>query len=160
QKLRAVEEVLRLTADSPEPVWVTGPPGVGKTHFALELAETADWSQFALYWPRAHEAAPFLEGLINDGERWLYAIVDDVDTAQGNHILEVASHLAHVRVVLLSTEPPPMREVALTHLLPLAHDECAELLRTAFPGIPDSHVYFASRLSDGYVGMALSICRA
>jgi hypothetical protein len=139
-------------------VHVQGPPGVGKSRFALELCRGAGWSD-VIY---VHDAynypglVPLIdEAAATEGLQLMIAI----DEVQASQLVGLRDALdkgeGRVRLVTIGhcKTPDPTRIPAHT-VAPLEREQMRSVIRGWYPAMPFEHVDFVVRFADGYVKLA------
>lgn len=137
---------------------IQGPPGVGKTRFALELCRGADWRGEVIYIRQATDVrlAELIDSAVDDEGVRLVVVADEV---QGEQLRSLRDSLGRgrgrVRLITIGhcKTPDPNLIPAVT-LEPLARELMSGVIRGWHPAMPPEHVDFAVRVSDGYVRLA------
>jgi len=155
---------LDIVAGSILHLHIQGPPGVGKTRFALELCRDAPWSGEVVYLPQATDER--LQELIDTAamERAVQMVVV-ADEAQANQLAALRDSVeagnGRIRIITIGSahSPDPARIPALP-LAPLDDPAMKEVVSGFSPGMPREQVDFVVRFADGYVRLALLAAHA
>lgn len=141
-------------------VHIQGPPGVGKTRFALELCREARWRDTVVYFQQsddqrlpelidsvAHERAP---------EVRLMVVADE---AQLEHLLPFRNSVeragGRLRLVTVgSCSSPDPQRIPELRIEPLDSAMMRAVVNGWYPAMPPEHVDYVTRLADGYVRLA------
>ena len=144
---------------------IQGPPGVGKTRFALELCRQAPWRDTVVYFQQsddqrlpelidsvAHERAP---------EVRLMVVADE---AQLEHLLPFRNSVeragGRLRLVTVgSCSSPDPQRIPELRIEPLDSTMMRGVVNGWYPAMPPEHVDYVTRLADGYVRLARLIAR-
>ena len=144
---------------------IQGPPGVGKTRFALELCREAPWRDTVVYFQQSDDQR--LPELIDsvaherDPEVRLMVVADE---AQLKHLLPFRDSVeragGRLRVVTVGScsSPDPQRIPELS-IEPLDSEMMRGVVNGWYPAMPPEHVDYVTRLADGYVRLARLIAR-
>lgn len=155
------EEIRRdldLHAGQVRHLHIEGPPGVGKTRFALELVKGAPWSSDVVYVRQAAEAdvGNIIHTVTEAPGAHLLLVVDEVQQHQLAPLRDAVGYAeGRVRLITIghSRTPDPDR-IPSIRIEPLADDQMATLVRAWHEGMPPEHVDFVVRFADGYVRLA------
>ena len=141
-------------------VHIQGPPGVGKTRFALELCREARWRDTVVYFQQsddqrlpelidsvAHERAPAVR---------LMVVADE---AQLEHLLPFRNSVeragGRLRLVTVgSCSSPDPQRIPELRIEPLDSAMMRAVVNGWYPAMPPEHVDYVTRLADGYVRLA------
>ena len=134
---------------------IEGPPGVGKTRFALELCKGASWRTYVVYVRQATEIGllELLDGAAQDQGVRLVVVADEVQPNQLEPLNEfVGRGDGRVRLITVghSPSPDPSRIPALS-IRPLRREEMQAVVRGLYPAMPPEHIDFIVRFAAGYV---------
>lgn len=137
---------------------IQGPPGVGKTRFALELCRGAAWGGAVIYIRQAADIrlAELIDSAATDPGVQLVVVADEVQREQLLPLRDsVGRGSGHVRLITVghSSTPDPARIPALP-VKPLDREVMEKVIRGWYPGMPPEHVDFVVRFAYGYVGLA------
>lgn len=137
---------------------IQGPPGVGKTRFALELCRSAPWRGAVVYVSQAQEVK--LLELINaasaDKGAQLMIVADEVQFPQLAVLRDSLDNGdGRIRLITIghSISPNPVLSPSY-EVGPLDKSSMAEVVKGWHPGMPYEHVEFVVRLADGFVRLA------
>ncbi len=141
---------------------IAGPPGVGKTRFALEIGRSPDLRGHVLYF-QAYR--PELLGYIAQLReiRSHALIVVDETPSEAVPLLNQQLLLAEGRLRLITIgkasnfSSPAIQEKAL---LPLELEPMRQIVQEMAPKLPLEHREFVVRFADGYVKLARMVCDA
>ena len=156
---------LDFAAGSVHHLHIQGPPGVGKTRFALELCRDAPWRDTVVYFQQsddqrlpelidsvAHERAP---------EVRLMVVADE---AQLEHLpllrnaVERAGGRLRVVTIGSCSSPDPQRIPEL-RIEPLDSATMRGVVNGWYRAMPPEHVDYVTRLADGYLRLARLIAQ-
>jgi len=137
---------------------IQGPPGVGKTRFALELCRRAAWRGAVIYIRQATDLrlAELIDGATADAGVKLMVVADEVQAEQLRPLRDsVGRGNGRVRLITVGhcTTPDPTRIPALL-VKPLGRQVMGEVVKGWHPAMPPEHVDFVVRFADGYVRLA------
>ena len=142
-----------------------GPAGVGKTRLALESVSEPRHSGRALYALNADspEVETFLSAVYDDQETFAIAIIDECDNARQSVLGQFAQNsngrlkliCVGISNVLYDSPPPTLSRVY--QLKPLLEPDIEAIIRESFPSIPKNFIDLSSRLSGGYVKLAMFV---
>jgi hypothetical protein len=137
---------------------IQGPPGVGKTRFALELCRGAAWSGTVIYIRQAAalRLLELLDSAATDQGVQLVVVADEVQPEQLRPLREsVGRGSGRVRLITVghSPSPDPTRIPALL-VKPLDEQAIQKVIKGWYPAMPPEHVDFVVRFADGYVRLA------
>jgi DNA polymerase III delta prime subunit len=137
---------------------IQGPPGVGKTRFALELCRGALWSGAVIYIRQASDPRLFelIDSAALDDGIQLTVVADEV---QPEHLRPLRDSVergnGRIRLITVghSPTPDPARIPAIA-VTPLGSDVMRKVINGWYPSMPWEHVEFVVRFADGYVRLA------
>lgn len=139
---------------------IQGPPGVGKTRFALELCRDAPWRDAVVYFQQSDDprVLELIDSVAQDRapEVRLMVVADEV---QLEHLLpfqnSVERTAGRVRLVTVGgcSTPDPQRIPEL-RIEPLDRATMRRVINGWYPAMPPEHVDYVMRLSDGYLRLA------
>jgi DNA polymerase III delta prime subunit len=137
---------------------IQGPPGVGKTRFALELCREAPWRTKVIYIRQAADLrlVELIDGVAADDGVQLIVVADEVQAEQLTPLRDsVGRGNGRVRLITVghSNTPDPARIPTLL-VKPLDRQVMGEVVRGWHPAMPPEHVDFVVRFADGYVRLA------
>lgn len=144
-------------------VHVWGPPGVGKTRFALEVCKNPDWRSSALYVPQfAAETRALIEQLCRGAALPTIIALDEVPSANLASLNEIV-RLGNGRVKLITIgyqESTDLSQIPQVRIDPLTLAEVVSVVRGWHEEMPREHVDFVARFSAGFVRLARLAARA
>lgn len=160
--LRRVE--LDPNAGSVFHLHIHGPPGVGKTRFALELCRGAEWCGAVIYVRDASDLRlpELLDSAVRDLGVQLVVVADEVQFGQLRTLRDsVGRGEGRVRLITvgLSRSPDPNRIPAL-EVKPLSSKLMSQVIKGWHPSMPLECVDYIARFADGYVRLACMTARA
>ena len=137
---------------------IQGPPGVGKTRFALELCRGAAWKDSVIYFSNAADfrLSEILHAAVSEPAVRLIVVADEVQFEQ---ILVLRDSLdgsgGRVRLITIghSNSPDP-RRVPSQLIDPLGPEQMRSIVSAWYPSMPREYVDFIVQFSDGYVKLA------
>ncbi len=137
---------------------IQGPPGVGKTRFALELCREAAWRGAAIYIRQAADLRllELIDGAAADAGVQLTVVADEVQAEKLRPLRDsVGRGNGRVRLITVghSPSPDPTRIPALL-VKPLNDQTMQKVIKGWHPAMPLEHVDFVVRFADGYVRLA------
>ena len=139
---------------------IQGPPGVGKTRFALELCRAAPWRDTVVYFPQSedHRLLELIDSVAQDRDPEVRLMVV-ADEAQLEHLLLFRNSVEHtdgrVRLVTVGgcSTPDPQRIPEL-RIEPLDSATMRRVVNGWYPAMPPEHVDYVTRLAGGYLRLA------
>ena len=145
---------------------VQGPPGVGKTRFALELCREAPWRDTVVYFAQSedHRLLELIDSVAQEADPAVRLMVV-ADEAQPEHLLPFRNSVeranGRVRLVTVGgcSTPDPQRIPEL-RIEPLDAAMMRPVVRGWYPAMPPEHVDYVIRLADGYLRLARLIAIA
>jgi len=137
---------------------IQGPPGVGKTRFALELCREAAWRSAVIYIRQAADLRllELIDDVAADAGVQLIVVADEVQPEQLRPLRDsVGRSNGNIRLITIGHSPStdPIRIPALP-LKPLGPEVMHEVIKGWYPAMPIEHVDFVVRFADGYVRLA------
>jgi hypothetical protein len=137
---------------------IQGPPGVGKTRFALELCRGATWRDAVIYLPQAADfrLEQLIDGAAADTGVQFIVVADEVQYDQLQPLRDSVSRCGgRVRLMTIghSGTPDPIRIPAL-FVKPLDPPVMHQVIAGWYPAMPREHIDFVVRFADGYVRLA------
>jgi hypothetical protein len=142
---------------------IFGPPGVGKTRFALELCRGANFLQEVLYVRQAiDDLARLLHSAGQDPGVQLVLVVDEVPSDRLDALrdqLDVAQ--GRVRLITIGHgKSPDGDRIPSKKIEPLDSNSLAKIVQGAHPQMPREHAQFVATFSNGYVRLAILAAQA
>lgn len=137
---------------------ISGPAGVGKTRFALELCRNAPWAGHVVYFPQAGDVRlrEVIGSAVSEVNVRMVVVADEVQKEQLVSLRdEVARAGGRVRLVTIghSGTPDPSRIPALP-IHPLDLNRAQSVVRAWHPSMPTEHVDFVVSFAAGYIRLA------
>lgn len=137
---------------------VKGPPGVGKTRFALELCRNAAWRSEVIYIRQASDfrLAELIDSVASEAAVRLVVVADEARFEQLQALRDsVGRGNGRIRLVTIGhcSSPDPNRIPSIS-IRPLERQAMAAIIRGWYPSLPQEHVDFVTRFADGYVRLA------
>ncbi len=157
-ELEARRADLDLAAGTIQHLHIQGPPGVGKTRFALELCRDASWHREVIYIRQAADIrlSQLIDGAAADPGVKLVIVADEVQPEQIRPLRDsVGRGDGRVRLITIghSPTPDPSRIPSLL-VKPLDTKSMAEVIKGSYPAMPREHIDFVVRFSAGFVRLA------
>ena len=157
---------LDFVTGSVDHLHIKGPPGVGKTRFALELCREASWRDAVVYFPQSedHRLSELIDSVAQEGDPEVRLMVV-ADEAQLEHVVSFRNSVertdGRVRLVTVGgcSTPDPQRIPEL-RIEPLDAAMMRPVVRGWYPAMPPEHVDYVIRLADGYLRLARLIAIA
>lgn len=139
-------------------IHIQGPPGVGKTRFALELCRTASWREFVIYVRQSDDArlTALIDSVASYGHAYLMVVADEVQDMQLRPLRDsIGRSNGRIRLITIGhCDTPDMTRIPSKTIRPLENDSMREIVRGWRPSLPFEHVDFIVRFADGYVRLA------
>jgi DNA polymerase III delta prime subunit len=137
---------------------IQGPPGVGKTRFALELCRDAAWRNAVIY---VRDASYFnlfdlIDGAIRNEGIQLMIVADEIQLEHQQPLRDsIGRGDGRIRLITIGhcPSPDPARIPALL-IYPLERQAMSEVVKGWHPEMPPEHVDFIVHFADGYVRLA------
>lgn len=150
--------VLEFETGSVQHLHIYGPPGVGKTRFALEICREAPWSASVIYVQQASDIRllDLIDGAVADSAVRLVVVADEIQPDQLRPLRDtVARADGRIRLITVGhcPTPEPARIPALL-VGPIERQMASTVVRGWYPSMPFEHVEFVVRFADGYVRLA------
>ena len=137
---------------------ILGPPGVGKTRFALELCRAAAWAGEVVYFRQSGDFR--LQGLISSAATEpvvrLVVVADEVQAEQLEPLLDSVERAdGRIRLITIGHCPSPdRRRIPAFAVRPLDKQAMELVIKGWYPSLPPEHVAFVVRFADGYLKLA------
>jgi len=137
---------------------IYGPPGVGKTRFALELCRKAAWNTAVIYIRQATDVRllELIDSAVAEPDVRLIVVADEVQAEQLRPLRDsVGRGNGRIRLITIghSPSPEPTRIPALL-VKPLEAEFMGHVIKGWYPAMPSEHVEFVVRFADGFVRLA------
>lgn len=160
----SAREALAFETPGPTHVHVFGPPGVGKTRFALEVCRDAPWMNSAVFIPQAArtDVRAYIDTARTNPALRAVVVVDEVG-ADDLRALAEAAERAEGRIRLMTigqARPEDTTAMRSIRVEPLDADATTGLVRDLHPGMPIEHARFVASVSAGYVKLARLLAAA
>jgi len=157
-EIKARQSDLDFATGSVHQLHIKGPPGVGKTRFALELCREAAWRGAVIYIQQAadHRLIELIDSAVADMGVQLIVVVDEVQSEQLRPLRDsVGRGSGRVRLITIGHSPSPDPTRIPTLLInPLDSSIMQEIIKGLHPAMPPEHVDFVVHFADGYVRLA------
>ena len=145
---------------------IQGPPGVGKTRFALELRREAAWRDTVVYFQQSDDrrVSELIDSVAHDRDPEVRLMVV-ADEAQPEHLQAFRNSVERsdgwVRLVTVGgcSTPDPQRIPEL-RIEPLDAATMGRVVHGWYPAMPPEHVDYVIRLADGFLRLARLIAIA
>jgi len=143
---------------------IKGPPGVGKTRFALELCRDAAWRGSVIYIQQASEFRlnELIDSAAADNGVQLIVVADEVQPDQLKPLRNsIGRGNGRIKLITIGhcSSPDPTR-IPTQSVDPLAPDIMRKVIQGLHLAMPPEHVDFVTRFADGYVRLALMAANA
>lgn len=137
---------------------IQGPPGVGKTRFALELCRGAPWHSSVIYVRQASDVRlnELIDGAVADQGVRLLVVADEVQFEDLRSLRDsITRSDGRVRLITIGhcRTPEPAR-IPSHCVVPLRREAMEHVVRGWSPMLPAEHVDFVVHFADGYVRLA------
>ncbi len=137
---------------------IQGPPGVGKTRFALELCREAAWSSTVIYIPQVADIRlnELIDCSVTDEGIRLIVVADEVQSEQ-LQLLRASVGRGNGRVRLITVghcSTPDSTRIPTLPVKPLDHQLMEKVIKGWYQSMPPEHIDFVARFADGYVRLA------
>jgi hypothetical protein len=137
---------------------IQGPPGVGKSRFALEICRSAEWKNSVIYFANAtdYRLQEIIQAAVNEPAVQLVVVADE---AQFDQLLPLRDALdgsgGRVRLISIghSDSPDPAR-VPAQPIAPLPPDQMRGVVSAWHPAMPREYVDFVVQFADGFIRLA------
>ena len=145
---------------------IKGPPGVGKTRFALELCREAPWRDTVVYFQQSEDQRllPLIDGVAHDRDPEVrLMIVADEAQIEDLRVFRNSVERTDGRVRLVtvgSCTTPDSQRIPELRIEPLDAAMMRRVVRGWYPAMPPEHVDYVTRLADGYLRLARLIAIA
>ena len=153
--LEQLRNDLDFTSGTLRHVHIQGPPGVGKTRFALELCKGAPWSSAVVYFADGSDSriAEVISAANSEAGALLMVVADEVQASQLPLLHDsIESGGGRVRLITVGTsETPDPERIPAHRVIPLDRPQMSEVLGALHPAMPPEHVDFVAEFADGYI---------
>ena len=142
---------------------IKGPPGVGKTRFALELCREAPWRDTVVYFQQSEDQRllPLIDSVAHDRDPEVrLMIVADEAQIEDLRVFRNSVERTDGRVRLVtvgSCTTPDSQRIPELRIEPLDAAMMRRVVRGWYPAMPPEHVDYVTRLADGYLRLAWRI---
>lgn len=137
---------------------IQGPPGVGKTRFALELCLGASWSNSVVYIRQAADIrlTELIDSAVLNSNARLVIAADEVQANQLTPLRDSISRgNGNVRLITIGHCPTPdPTGIPSIFVKPLESQPMRQVVMGWHSAMPPEHVDFVVRFADGYVRLA------
>ena len=139
---------------------IKGPPGVGKTRFALELCREAPWRDTVVYFQQSEDQRllPLIDSVAHDRDPEVrLMIVADEAQIEDLRVFRNSVERTDGRVRLVtvgSCTTPDSQRIPELRIEPLDAAMMRRVVRGWYPAMPPEHVDYVTRLADGYLRLA------
>jgi hypothetical protein len=137
---------------------IQGPPGVGKTRFALELCRSAAWKDSVIYFSNAADfrLPDILHAAISEPAVGLIVAADEVQFEQLSVLRDALDGSGgRVRLITIGhSDSPDPRRIPSQLINPLGPDQVRSVVSAWYPAMLREYVDFVVQFSDGYIKLA------
>jgi hypothetical protein len=137
---------------------IQGPPGVGKTRFALEICREANWQSTVVYVRQASDGRllQLIDGATAEPGVRLVVVADEVQKEQLRPLRDSLDRGdGRVRLITIGhCKSPDDARIPALEIRPLDAAPMANVIRGWHPTMPREHVDFVTRFAAGYVRLA------
>jgi DNA polymerase III delta prime subunit len=134
---------------------IQGPPGVGKTRFALELCREAAWRYAVIYIRQAADLrlAELIDGAAADNGVQLTVVADEVQPEMLRPLRDsVGRGNGRIRLITVGHSPSPdLTRIPARLVKPLDPEAMRKVIKGWYPAMPPEHIDFVVRFAGGYV---------
>ena len=156
---------LDFAAGTVQHLHIQGPPGVGKTRFALELCREAPWRDTVVYFQQSDDRRlpELIDSVAHDRAPEVRLMIV-ADEAQLEHLLPFRTSVeragGRLRLVTVgSCSSPDSQRIPELRIEPLDSGMMRPVVNGWYPAMPPEHVDYVTRLADGYLRLARLIAQ-
>jgi hypothetical protein len=158
QTLAQLREQLDLATGELRHLHIQGPPGVGKSRFALELCRGAAWQGSVIYFQNGSDfrLAEIIQTAVSEPGVRLMVVADEIPTDQLTFLRDsLDGGEGRVRLITIGhgNSPDPTR-IPTQPVLPLEPEQMRGVVCAWHPAMLREYVDFVIRFSDGFIRLA------
>jgi DNA polymerase III delta prime subunit len=137
---------------------IQGPPGVGKTRFALELCRGAAWKDSVIYFSNAADfrLPEILHAAVSEPAVGLIVAADEIQFKQLSILRDALDgSVGRVRLITIGhSDTPDPKRIPSQLINPLGVEQVRSIVSAWYPSMLREYVDFVVQFSDGYIKLA------
>jgi hypothetical protein len=137
---------------------IQGPPGVGKSRFALELCRGAEWRESVVYFSNAADfrLQEILDAAASDPAVAIVIVADEIQREQLAPLRDALDgNGSQVRLITIGQcNSPDSRRIPVQVIKPLGTEQVRNIVSEWYPSMPRERIEFVVQFSDGYIKLA------
>lgn len=137
---------------------IYGPPGVGKSRFALELCRSATWKDSVIYLSNAADfpVREILHSAVSEPTVQLVAVADEAQAMQLEPLRDALEGSGgRVRLITIGHSPSPdLARIPAQEINPLKIEQVRNIVSQWHPSLPRESAEFVAQFADGYIKLA------
>jgi hypothetical protein len=156
--LEALRNQLDLESGSLVHVHIQGPPGVGKSRFALELCRGAAWNPSVIYFGNGSDfrLPTIIRSAVSEPGVRLMVVADEISVEQLSYLRDsLEGGNGRVRLITIGhSESQDPTRIPNHPVRPLEPAQMSAIILAWHPSMPREHVDFVVQFSDGFIKLA------